>query len=42
MQRVLEIASYILVPRTWGLAVEFFFAWLRRRRTELTPEEDVE
>ena len=42
MQKALEIASYVVLPLLWGLAVEFFFELLRRRRSGVTPEEDVE
>ena len=36
------IAPCILLPLVWGLAVEFFFEFVRRRRADLRPDEDVE
>jgi len=40
--RAATIVPYILLPLAWGLAVEFFFELLRRRRADLRPDEDVE
>ena len=42
MMKALEIASYVLLPLAWGLAVEFVFEFVRRRRADLRPDEDVE
>lgn len=33
--KVLEIASLIILPLAWGLAVEFVFERIRRKRRKL-------
>jgi hypothetical protein len=33
VSKFLEIASYVVIPLAWGLAAEFLFEWLRRRRS---------
>ncbi len=39
MWKVLEIASYVVAPLAYGLAVELLFEWIRRRRGAPAADE---
>ena len=42
MPRLVEIVLYVVLPLGWGLAVEYAFERLRRRRARRRPADEPE